>query len=219
MDLGLRPLLATVLAVGPAALAIAFSAAGPADASTNCGVAGATRIASDGRLVVIQASRHDPTVGTFTDVEACIGSQPSRQVDVLSSVDASCHVRQVRTASQRYVGLDIRCVDATLGIIADNVYSFDVARGRVWRGSQDAAIEDFHRSFVLAANGAIAYIWDTAQGTIVFGCDAHTNCRAEGNPSRKLDKARRAAAIGSLRARGNIVSWRHGSTRRSARLF
>jgi hypothetical protein len=206
-------------AVGLTILGVAFSTAAPAAVRTNCGVAGAKRIASDGRLVVIEASRQDPTVGMFTDLEACIGSQRPKQVDVLSAVDSSCHVREVRTAAQRYVGVDIRCTDPALEFVADNVYSFDVARDRVWRGSREAAMEDFHRSFVLAANGAIAYVWDTAQGTIVFGCDAHANCRADGDPSRKLDKARRAAAIDSLRVRGDTVSWRHESTRRSARLF
>jgi hypothetical protein len=209
-----------VFSIAAAVGIVASVAAGPAAASTNCGVAGAEHIASQGRLVLIEATRTSSIVGTYRDVEACIGSRRPVQVDVLSSVDATCRVREARLAAERYVGLDIRCRNASVGFVADQVYSFDVARARVLRGSQEAGFEDLRLGFVLATNGGIAYIRDTAQGTIVFACDGHAKCNSEsGTPSRHLDRLRSARGLGSLRVSGTTVSWRHGTRRRSARLF
>jgi hypothetical protein len=200
------------------ALAAGICAPG-AYASTNCGVAGAQRIASDGRLIVIQATRPAGPLDSYTDVEACIGSHPARRVDVLSSVDGPCWIREVRVTSQRYVGLDVRCNLASIRAIADTIYSFNVAQDHVWRGTNQGSVEDLRAGFVLARNGAIAYIRDTAQGTIVYGCDALAKCLdTDGEPSHHLDHARDPRTIGDLRITGNVISWRHGRKRCKARL-
>jgi hypothetical protein len=190
-----------------------------AQASANCSVAGAKRIASDGRLVVIQATQAAPTTGSYSDVDACIGAHPPRQLDVLSSVDGPCWVREVRVTSQRYVGVDVRCDLASIGAIADTIFSFNVAQARVWRGTTQGSVEHLRAGFVLARNGAIAYIRDTSQGTIVYACDTRAKClNPDGQPSHQLDHAHDSRTIGDLRITGNAISWRHGHTRRNARL-
>jgi hypothetical protein len=199
------PLLVITSAVGVSALA-----ASPASGSTTCGIPGAQRVAASGRLVVVK---------TPTEVAACIGSRRPYQLDTLSSVDGPCELRTARAVLGRYAGIDIRCNLETLDIFVDTIVSFDVARGRVRRGSDTSAWEDVRRGFVLASNGAFAFIEDFAANAEVLACDSRANCKREGGvPSRKLDKGR-ASDIGGLRVRGNTVSWRHGSRRRSARLL
>jgi hypothetical protein len=213
-------LAASAAALGLLAPLVDGAVRAAARTTTRCGVTGIRLLASSGPLAVVEATRTDPVAGRTMDVEACIGSHRPYQLFVLTTTDGSCYPRTARATSHRYAGIDVRCNLASVGVVADTTFSFDVLRGHPLYGSPEAAVEDVRAGFVMAANGAIADIEDGGGHTQVIGCDAHADC--ESGPvikDRVLDTARHARDIGDLRIRGNTVSWRHGSKRRRARLY
>jgi hypothetical protein len=194
-----------------------------AQAATGCGVANSKKVASSGPLVVITADHNDPTGGPYRDVEACIGSRPPYQLDVLTTDGENCPLRTVRLSSHRYVGIDIRCVDTTIGTTDDTLRSFDVLRRKGLYGADkngDApGLEGVRKGFVMTTTGAFAWIQDFDTHSDVIACDRRSPCNdGLGNPSKGLDQKRHAKTLGGLRSSGKTVSWRDGSKRRSAKL-
>ncbi len=197
-------LVAIVAAPAISARPVARAAASP------CGLRGAKRLGSSRTLLVV---RHN------LDVYACLPHHSAFQLANLSGAQGTsevCALAATRAAGGRYAGIDIHCIDNDLSLDYHVISSWDIRRRTLAHGFPDEGDDNARTGFVLAENGAIAWIDDNQPGAVVYADDTLADRKDQG--SRVLDHASKSAAITRLSVKGNRVSWRHNGRLHSALL-